>query len=294
MVLPKGNPLIEDLKLNFPDINVMMNNLEQQSFTGYLKFDLNTGIIIVIFYKHGVITRAVEIKDDAINVQPQSRLLNKLKGEEVNVSTYIVSPRIVDVVESNFAFQPLYLDYDVRERELKKVMTTLEESAYTGFIEFDSKEEKLYILIDRGEILTDFFASRFGDIVAGTGAVSDFLNQVSSEGAVINVYAEKQDEIEAKKHQKDEELEKIKQLLVKEEKGFFKAGDIFWIDEYILQEWGLRNVKTFNLELEAPDGSLYIVKSQPSKRLGGYISTIANNMKKHNLQEGDLVSVRPV
>lgn len=292
MVLPKGNPLIEKVTLPFPDINIMMNNLEQQGFTGFIKLELYK-MDSAIFYSQGTIVRAMEIDESNTKVQPIARILNRLKKKEVSTSTYILSPRIISVLALMFAFQPLYLDYEVKQKELKKVMGTLEADNYTGIIEVISRDGTLYLMIDQGELVTDHFAQEFGTIICGTDSVSKFLDFVSKEGAVINIFAEKQDEIDSKKALIEEELEKIKQLIVREEKGFFKPGDTFWVDEYIVQEWGLRNVRSLNIELETPEGVVQIVKGSVQKKLGGYISATQNYLKKLKLKEGDLVSIKP-
>jgi hypothetical protein len=295
MVLPKGNPLFERVNLPFPDINTLLNNLEQEGFTGYVKLDVarNSG---VFFYSNGNILRSVEMEENNIKVNPRARILNRAKKKDISVSTYIFSPHIVEILSLNFAFQPLYLDYEVKQKELKKVMGALEADAYTGVIEFISKEGSIYILIDKGELVTDFFAQEYGQIIAGTETVSNFLNFVSNDGALLNIYAERNEEIENRKRSIEEELDKIKQLIVREDKGWsiLKSSDIFWIDEYILQEWGIKTAKMVNLELETPDGIMHLVKAQSNKRLGGYISTQLANMKKYRLNEGDLVSVKPV
>ena len=293
MILPRGNPLIEKKSLPFPDINVMITNLENQGFTGFIKLDLLKGNGI-IFCIHGAVTRAIEMEESNNKVQPVPRILNRLKKKEVNVSTYVFSSRIVGVLSLIFSFQPLYLDYEVKQKELKKVMTTLEADKYTGIIEVVTRDGTTYLLIDRGDLVTDSFASEYGQIVCGTEAVSKFLNFVSEDGAVINIYAEKQDEIDTKLKHIQEEMEKIKQLIVKEEKGFFKAGDTFWVDEYLIQEWKVDNPKNLQLELETPSGVIHIVKGAVGKKLGGYISATASYLKKLKLKEGDLVSVKPV
>jgi hypothetical protein len=294
LVLPKGNPLIEKVTLPFTDINTMLNNLEQEKFTGYVKLELakSTG---VFFYLDGNMLRAVEIDDTNVKVNPPARIVNRTKNREVNTSTYVLSPRIIEVLALNFAFQPLYLDYEVRKKELKKVMNTLESNLYTGIIEFRDKDSTRFVLLDRGELVTDFFASEYGEIIAGTESVSKYLDMISKEGAVINIYAERHEEIINRRKAIEEEMDKIKQLIIKEEKGWslLKSGDIFWIDEYIFEEWGL-DAKSINLELETPDGMIHVVKVQPNKKMGGYISTIGANIKKMGLNEDDLVSVKPI
>jgi len=292
VVLPKGNPLIEKVQLPFPDVNVMINNLEQQGFTGFVKLELYK-VDGIIFFVHGTMVRAIEMDESSNKVLPLARILNRLKKKEVNTSTFVLSPRVVGVMSMIFAFQPLYLDYEVRQKELKKVMTTLEADSYTGIIEVKSRDGVSYLLIDKGEIVTDSFAKEYGQIVCGTETVSTFLDFISKEGAVINIFAEKQDEIDNKKRLIEEELEKIKQLIVKEEGGFFKPGDTFWVDEYIVQEWGIRNTRNLQLELETPEGVVHIVKGALKKKLGGYISATGGLLKKMKLKEGDLVSIKP-
>lgn len=292
MVLPKGNPLIEKITLPFPDVNVMINNLEQQGFTGFVKLELYK-VDGVIFFSHGTIVRAMEIDESNTKVQPLARLLNRVKKKEVSTSTYIFSPRIVGVLSLLFSFQPLYLDYEVKQKELKKVMSTLEADNYTGLIEVITRDGTSFLLIDQGELVTDNFAKEFGTIVCGTESVSKFLDFVSRDGAIINIFAEKQDEIDSKRKLLEEELEKIKQLIVKEEKGFFKDGNTFWVDEYIVQEWGIRNPRNLQVELETPEGVVHIVKGSVGKKLGGYISATIGYLKKLKLKEGDLVSVKP-
>lgn len=292
MILPKGNTLIERVNLPFPDVNVMLNNLEQQGFTGYVKLELNR-FDGIIFFDHGTILRTLEMESGNIKVQPLARILNRAKKGDILTSSYVLSRQLVSVLALNFAFNPLYLDYEVKEKELKKVLSTLESDAYTGVIEVITRDGTSYILVSEGMLITDFFSPEYGQIIAGTEYVSKFLDFISNDGAVINIFAEKQEEIDEKKRTIEEELEKIKQLILREEKGFFKAGDVFWLDEYILQEWGIKSAKSLQLELETPDGVVLLVKAQPSKKLGGYISTVGKNISSLKLKEGDLVSVKP-
>jgi hypothetical protein len=292
LILPKGNSLIERISLPFPDVNVMLNNLEQQGFTGYVKMEIDK-YDGYIFFDHGNIIRALELEGNSLKIQPLARILNKMKKSSISTSSYVLSSQLVTVLSLNFAFQPLYLDYEIREKELKKVMSTLETDLYTGVIEVITRDGTSYMLVDKGSLVTDFFSPEYGQIIAGHEYVHKFLDFVSNDGAIINIFAEKQEEIDSKRRTIEEELEKIKPLVIKEEKGLFKAPDIFWIDEYILQEWGIKGAKTIQLELETSEGIVLLVKAQPGKKLGGYLSTVGKNIQKLKLKEGDPVSVKP-
>lgn len=293
MVIPKGNKLIEKISLPFPDVNVMIQNLELQNFTGYVKMELPR-FEGVIYFDRGTIIRTMEIENSNARIQPLPKILNKSKKEEIVTSSYVMSSQLIQVLSYCFAFQPLYLDYEVRQKELKKVMSTLETDVYTGIMEVVSRDGTSYLIVDKGELVMDYFAQEYGQVIAGAESVSRFLDFVSNDGAIINIFAEKQEEIDFKQRSIEEDLEKIKELIIKEEKGFFKSPEAFWIDEYILQEWGIRNAKSIDLELETPDGVVAVIKAQPAKKQGTYISTQLKNIKKLNLNEGDMVSIKPI
>ena len=293
MILPKGNPLIELITLPFPDINIMLNNLEQQDFTGYVKLDLFKAQG-AIFFSHGTMIQSMELDDASVKVHPLARILNKVKKREVPTSSYVLSAQIAGVLASLYTFQSLYLDYEVKKKELKKVLSTLEGDSYTGIIEVISSKGTFFLILDRGKLVTDHFAKEYGSIVCGVDTVQRHTERISNEGAKINVFAEKQSEIEIKKRIMEEEMEKIKQLIVRVEKGFFSSGDVFKIDEYVTRESGIRAGSTFQMELETSEGVIFSVKAAPGKKLGGYIATPATVLKKLKLREGDLVSVKPV
>lgn len=295
MHVPKGNILIEDEPLPFSDINTMLSNLEQDNFTGYVKLDLqeSNGLI---FYSDGHMTRALEVEpaSGSANVHLLPRLLNRIKGRELRTSTYVTSDKIVNVLSGIFAFQPLYLDYEVKRRELKKVLTNLETGEYSGIVKMASREGTHFLLMERGELVTDRFSREYGQVLCGTDAVSELLDYVHKNGATINVYAEKHSEIENRRRQKEEELEKIKQLIAKTDAGFFRAGDVVKVDEYIVREWGIDPKAVFNVELETPDGGIYEYKCQAARKMGGYAGLAPAMIKKMGIKEGDLITIRPV
>jgi hypothetical protein len=293
--VPKGNTLIEDEMLPYSDINTMLANLVEDGFTGYVKLDLqdSSGLL---FYSEGNLVRAMEVDpaSGSASVHLLPRLLNRVKNRDLAVSTYVTSAPIINVLGGLFAFQPLYLDYEVKRRELKKVLTDLESGEYSGIIKMASREGTYFLLINRGELVTDRFSREYGQVLCGTDAVSELLDYVHKNGATLNVYAEKATEIENRRRQKEEELEKIKQLIARQDGTFFRAGDIVKVDEYIVREWGLDAKTTFNVELETSDGDLYEYKCQAARKMGGYAGLAPAMIKKMGIKEGDLITIRPV
>jgi hypothetical protein len=272
----------------------MIQNLEQQGFTGYVLLEVFKAEGI-IFFSHGEIIRAIEIEDGKTKVLKSARLINKVKNKEVPSSSYVLSSQIVSVLSTLFAFESLYKDYEVKKKEFKKVLSTLEADNITGILEVITKEATHVLLIDHGKIVTDSFANEYGQILCGLDAVNNFLDIIFREGARINVFAEKADEIEFKKRTVQEELEKERQLIAKTMGGgVFKAADTVKIEEFLVKEWSLKPAATFQVEAETADGKIYTLKCSGQKHLGNYISIANALMKKMNIKDGDLINVRPI
>jgi hypothetical protein len=294
LILPKGNPLIEKINLPFTDINTMIQNLESQGYTGYVLLEIFK-VEGVIFFSHGEVIRAIEVEEGKTKVLKSARLLNKVKSKEVPVSSYVLSPQIVSVLSTLFTFEPLYKDYEVKKKEFKKVLSALEADNITGILEVGTKEANHVLLIDHGKIVTDSFANEYGQILCGLDAVNSFLDIIFREGARINVFAEKADEIEFKKRTIQEELEKERQLIAKTMGGaIFKSADTVKIEEYLVKEWGLKPAASFSVEAETADGKIYTLKCSGAKHLGNYMSIGGALMKKMNIKDGDMLNVRPI
>lgn len=293
MVIPRGNVLFEKESLAFPDINVLLSNLEQQGFTGYIRLDLS-GPEGYLFYSHGQFLRAMEIDQSQARVQAQGRLLNKVKTREVSTSVYILAAPLVNVLSLTFAFQPLYLNVEVKKKEMKKIRDAMETEEHTGIMELHRRDGIHYLLVDRGKLVFNNFARFYGQVMCGLEEVSKFLDVINKEGAQVNVFAEKAAEIENKRREIEEELERIKPLIAKTAGGFFQKDDVVSVDDYVVREWGIRAGSPFQVEMETPEGTLVAAKCSAAKKLGGYVAMSAKLMKKLKLRDGDLVSVRPL
>ncbi|MCR4784241.1 MAG: hypothetical protein K6A35_06950 [bacterium] len=297
MYIPKGNILIEDVDLSNEDMREMQANLSNDGFTGYIKLDLENSSAY-LFYDGGAVLQVLEVDSatGAINLQLEQRLMNRIKLDTIKCSSYVTSKRVVHVLMGLFAFQSLYLDYAIKQRDMPRILEKLRDGSYNGLMKLSTREGTCYLAIDHGEILRDRFCYNYGEILSGYDAVDHILNfEFDSEGATMSVYAERLEEIEAKRSAKEEELEKIKTLIVKSDGGFLRASDVVKVDNYIVREWNIADVKsTFTVEIETPDGSLYEYKCQAGAKFGDRAGIPPAMMKKLGVVEGDSISVRPL
>lgn len=297
MYIPKGNILIEDVVLTFQDMRDMQANLSVDEFTGYVKMALETSCAY-LFYDSGAVIQVLEVDNDTgvVTLQLEQRLMNRIKLSEITCSTYVTSKSVVNVFTGMFAFQPLYVDYEVTKRDMPKVLEKLQSDRYSGLLRLSTREGTYYLVVNCGEIVRDRFCSYYGEVLCGSEEVDRILNfDFDSEGATLSVYVERADEIESKRAAKEEELEKIKTFRVKSDGGFLRSKDIVKVDTYVVREWNILDPsKAFSVEIETPDGSLYEYKCQSGNKFGDRAGLHPDMMKKMGLQEEDVISMRPL
>lgn len=293
MLIPRGNVLFEAQSLPYPDINVLYENLERQGFTGFLKFEGEAGAEDLLFFSFGQFLRAIEHEEPHFRVMTRPRILNKIKGD-VPVSVYILDSTMVNVLSLSFAFQPLYRNVEVHKKEFKKIRDQMEADEQTGIIEVNTRDGQFFMLADHGKLVFNNFAPAYGQIMCGLEDVNRFIEYIAKNGAQLNVFAEKAGEIETKRRDLEERMERVKVLLAKTQGGLFVKDDMVAVDEYISREWGIKPGSPFIVELELPGGTIYTVKGQSGKKLGGYVMIPAKLMKKIGLHDGDALAVQPV
>lgn len=297
MIIPKGNVLIEDVELPFAEVEPMLSNLQADCFTGYVSI-VTPNAQAYIFMSGGDTDKALEVDNASgnVNVYEIGRLLKRLINKQLLVSTYVMSAAMVKVLGGMFAFQQQYVDYDVKRREMKKVLEGLDGGVCSGMIKVASREDTYFLIVSGGQLLTDRFSRRYGQVICGVEEVKMQLERIDEYGASITVYAEKDEEIEEQRRQKDDELEKIKDLMIRPESGFglFRSSDLVKVDEYVVREWGIDSKSAFNVEVENKDGEVFEFKCQATRRMGGYAGVTKAMMERMHVVENEIVSIHPV
>ncbi|MDO5297174.1 MAG: hypothetical protein Q4F00_11230 [bacterium] len=299
MYIPKGNILIDEVAFPFDELEPMMMNLQNDGFTGYIKIT-NPASSSYIFMNGGQMGKAIDVNSDtgSMNVYDVPRLMNRLRTKELTVSSFVLSSRMISVLSNFFTFQQHYKDYEVRRRDMTRVLEGLENGKSSGIIKVSTKNGVYAFLVTSGELLSDRFSRQYGEIICGIDELKVRLEEIEQYGAVISVYAEKDEEIENRRRQKDEELEKIRDVSIKLDGGFlssFRSSDIVKVDEYTLREWGIDAKATFTVEIETQRGELFQYKCQASgKRMNSYAGVSKAMMEHMKVAENDIVSIRPV
>jgi len=295
-ILPVGNPLIDGVNLSVADVEIMLENLLTDKFVGLVQLKLSslTGFFLL---KEGTILRALESTSRG---QLIARLPARLYGlmhqrSTVEVSVYVLSETMVSIYSSAFAFTSTMPDRRIERKDIKRVLRDLEDRHQTGFMRVVGPDGFAYLLLEEGTVVTERFATRYGEIVCGPAQVSAVLDHVHENGSRIFVRSEESSEIDRKTQAVIEDLGRIRQLTLKKASALFRSAEEVKLSEEIFREWGVDPKTQFDVELETADGRMHKYKCRSgSSRLGNRVEVHSNMLKDMGVSEGDLVNVRPI
>lgn len=296
LLLPRGNPLIENLTLPVADIEQMLENLLAEEFVGVVQMKLASGTGYFVI-RSGSILRALEgTSRGALVARLPARIYALLRQRSTaEVSTFVMSEAMVSVLATAFAFTPVMSDKRVEKRELPNILASLDSDRLTGFMRINGPSGARYLLVDEGEILTERFAEGYGDIVCGPAQVSALLDHVHENGSKITIRAEGTEAIDRKSEEVNLDLSRIRQLTLKKGSTLFRSAEEVKLSEDVFREWGVDVKATFEVELETADGRMFTYKCKSgSPRLGHRVEVHSNMLKDMNASEGDFVNVRPI
>lgn len=274
----------------------MLENLLADRFAGLVQLRLSSGVGFFVL-RDGNILRALESTSRG---QLLARLPARIYGlmhqrATVEVSVYVLSESMISIFCSSFAFATMMPDKRIERRELKRVLSDLEDKRQTGFMRVVGPDGFAYLLIDDGVIVTERFAERYGDIVCGPAQVSAVLDHVHENGSRVFIRAEEGSEIARKTEAVNDDLGRIRQLTLKKASALFRSAEEVKLSEEVFREWGLDSKSQFEVELETTDGRMHKYKCRSgSSRLGNRVEVHSNMLKDMNANEGDLVNVRPI
>ncbi|TYO99860.1 hypothetical protein EDC39_10120 [Geothermobacter ehrlichii] len=157
ILLPKGNPVKENIdpgKVNLPDA---LAKLQKGNFTGYLRFDTTKGVGILIFDKGRLISALFEggtqreIAYDAIAVIFERSLAG---GAALNI--YRLSSELAMSVHALLHGEVLYKGQEVKLLDIRALLGKLKEDRITGCLRIYTTDRVALIFYREGQPLGFF------------------------------------------------------------------------------------------------------------------------------------------
>jgi hypothetical protein len=289
----------EGVLLTGSDLKTMVDNLCTDGFSGYVKFELVPGKHAYVFIANGDQVRAFEMTDSRAEFKAHKpdRLINMAGGTggKIPAYSYILSGRLATVLGQSFAFKALYRDYQVRKKELKKVLDNLEHDSHSGFVQFDLPDGRAVVILDKGEPVHDQFISQYGEVLCGRDVITNLFGYVHNQGATVHVYAEKSGELDNRNRRTNEDLEKMIQLTVKGASGWgLGSKDTVKLDLEWARGWGYNGKSTFRIAIEDMEGRrVATCKAQGASKKNMSLEIPTKMLSELGLSDSQEVTVYP-
>ncbi len=193
MILPKGEVRHENLLTAYTDVSALLSALKSEGFSGTLEIEFpeREG---TIFIDSGEILNA-EIKEKGNGerkigqeaIQAFLALSNQKDGV-LNVCRLL--PEHVALVINHLQHEVLFRELSTDFTRLDRLLLKLKEDKHDGFIEVLTKEKKALgvLFVEEGEPVEMFTIPESGPSVFGRKSIPVFVENVSKQGAILNVY----------------------------------------------------------------------------------------------------------
>lgn len=295
MLLPTGNPLFERRNLNIVDVQILRDNLEKDKFSGYIAlWETERKMKGCFFFCDGAIKNSIEFDDSGnIKLIKNPRLLNKMKIRSYFISVYVLSARISEVIAGSYLYDYLYKDYDIRKKEFKNFLSTIELDGVSGFASLNSQGTTKELIFSHGKIVMDNFTEEYGKIICQSERIDSLISYVMNTGAKLNFLGEKEDNISQKEALALKQLDFEKELIVKKLGGLGVASDTIRVDEMFYKQWDIKPSVKNSVDLETPDGNIHVIKCSSGKNLAGNAMLPDPLMKKLGVTEGAVIYIKP-
>jgi hypothetical protein len=191
MVIPKGKVVHEDLSTSYTDIDELLRDLRQNSFTGYCQVNfweyrgtlfLDRGRIINAFEEAG--------SEQSTGDRAIKSILSRAKQKDGAVSVFQLQDEMVATLASVLNSKVKYRDLTTELTSLEKLISKLKKEEHSGYVEVllnnDSGDGCIYF--QDGRAMESVFRASDGEMISGPSGFKKILGLSTEVGAVFNVY----------------------------------------------------------------------------------------------------------
>jgi hypothetical protein len=208
MIYPRGEVVHQNLLTAYTDLSALVATLKSEGFHGTLEIEfpenrgiflLSSGEIIDAEAKVGAEAKRVAGKEA---VQALLSLSNQKNGV---LSFYRLSPERVAIVAKNLRNEMVFKGLSTDFTRLEGLLLKLREEKHNGFIEVLTKGNQPMgvLFLEEGEPVEMYTLPESGPSVFGRKSIPIFVESVTKQGAIFNVYRSRE-KVSKKEKEKEE------------------------------------------------------------------------------------------
>jgi hypothetical protein len=193
MILPRGEVRHQNLLTAYTDVSALISALKSEGFSGTveIEFPEKSG---TVFIDSGEILNA-ELKEKSnverrIGQEAIQTFLTSSNQKNGVLNVYRLLPEHVALVSNHLQHEVLFNELSTDFTRLDRLLLKLKEDKHDGFIEVLTKEKKALgvLFVEGGEPVEMFSIAESGPSIFGRKSIPAFVENVSKQGAILNVY----------------------------------------------------------------------------------------------------------
>ncbi len=193
MILPKGEVRHENLLTAYTDVSALLSALKSEGFSGTVEIEFPEREGTIFIDSGEVLNAEIREKGNGERKIGQEAIQSFLsfssqKNGVLNVCR--LQPEHVALVISHLQHEPVFKELSTDFTRLDRLLMKLKEDRHDGFIEVLTKEKKALgvLFVEGGEPVEMFTIPETGPSIFGRKSIPVFVENVSKQGAVLNVY----------------------------------------------------------------------------------------------------------
>jgi hypothetical protein len=193
MILPKGEVRHQNLLTAYTDVSALLSTLKSEGFSGTLEIEFPEKEGTIFIDSGEILNAEIKEKSNAERKIGQEAIqafltLSSQKNGVLNV--YRLLPEHVALVLNHLQHEVLFRELSTDFTRLDRLLLKLKEDKHDGFIEVLTKEKKALgvLFVEGGEPVEMFTIPESGPSIFGRKSIPVFLENVSKQGVILNVY----------------------------------------------------------------------------------------------------------
>ncbi len=193
MILPKGEVRHENLLTAYTDVSALLAALKSEGFSGTVEIEFPEKDGTIFIDSGEILNAEIKEKSNAERKIGQEAIqaflaLSNQKNGVLNVCR--LQPEQVALVINHLQHEAVFRELSTDFTRLDRLLMKLKEDKHDGFIEVLTKEKKALgvLFVEGGEPVEMFTIPESGPSVFGRKSIPVFVENVSKQGAILNVY----------------------------------------------------------------------------------------------------------
>ncbi len=190
MLLPKAQPLYENLSTSFTHIGALLEQYKSNHFTGYIQLCAREyeGVLLM---DSGQVAHGMEVCQGRRLSGPAAikSMIERAHEKEGTLSVYRLSPDLIRLLASVDEAEPVYKDLSSDFAVLDKLIAKLQSDHHTGYVEVQAQAGKTIgmFFLQEGEPIESLFSTN-GTRLSGARAAVRILQAAAQGPALYHVY----------------------------------------------------------------------------------------------------------